>query len=413
MWGGKIELAMEKLNIRGFLTYLERVDRSLLSLLSHFRVEERNGKILLITEDRKVKEEYGEKLLRCLGNGLRGKVEILLEEEEGEGQGENLVEGLSGRFSFDSFVVGEGNRLAYEVAREVAENPGRVYNPLFIYGSVGLGKTHLLQAIGNFCASRGMSVIYRSATDFSEEMVEAIKSGKIKGFRDRYRSVDLLLLDDVQFLSGKERTQVEFFNIFNHMFLNERQIVLASDRHPRELRDVSDRLISRFEGGVVVEICLDEVTKLEIIKRKLQELKLEVQDRIVELLMEQTSNNVRDIEGTIRGIKLRGVSHIKEKGRRSNDLEKVILYTAVHFGLKPEDLLGNKRSRKASRARQIAMYLCRRLTDASLIEIARAMGRKDHSTVIHGIKRIEEEMKRDRKLSHIVSFLEKHIGDRL
>ncbi len=405
---------MEELNIKAFLAYLERVDRSLLSLLSHFRVEERKGKILLIAENERAKEELEQRLLSRLGNGFRGKVELRLErEEEEKGTENNLVEGLNRRFSFDNFVVGEGNRLAYEVAREVAENPGRIYNPLFIYGNVGLGKTHLLQAIGNFCASRGMSVIYRSATDFSEEMVEAIKAGRIKDFRDRYRSVDLLLLDDVQFLSGKDRTQVEFFNIFNHMFLSEKQIVLASDRHPRELRDVSDRLISRFEGGVVVEVCLDEMTKLEIIKRKLQELKLEVQDRIVELLMEQTSNNVRDIEGTIRGIKLKGVSHIKEKGKRTNDLEKVILYTAVHFGLKLEDLLSNRRSRRASRARQIAMYLCRKLTNASLIEIARAMGRKDHSTVIHGIKKIEQEMKRDRKLSHIVSFLEKHIGDRL
>ena len=403
---------MAELNIKTFLTYLERVDRSLLTLLSHFRVEERNGKILLIAGDRRVKEELGRRLFSRLGNGFREKVELKLEEEEEE-ERRGFAEGLSRRFSFENFVVGEGNRLAYEVAREVAENPGRVYNPLFIYGNVGLGKTHLLQAIGNFCASKGMSVIYRSATDFSEEMVEAIKAGRIKEFRDRYRSVDLLLLDDVQFLSGKERTQVEFFNIFNHMFLNERQIVLASDRHPRELRDVSDRLISRFEGGVIVEVCLDEITKLEIIKRKLKELKLEVQDRIVELLMRQTSDNVRDIEGTIRGIKLRGISHIREKGRRTGDLEKIILYTALHFGLKPEDLLGNRRSKRASRARHIAMYLCRKLTDASLIEIARAMRRKDHSTVIHGIKKIEEEMRRDRKLSHIVSFLEKHIGDRL
>lgn len=404
---------MEKLNIKGFLTYIERLDRSLLKLLSHFRIEERNGKIILITGDRRIKEELGRELLSRIGEGLRGRVELLLEEEEGEGRARGVVKGLSGRFSFENFVVGEGNRLAYEVAREVAENPGKVYNPLFIYGSVGLGKTHLLQAIGNFCACRGMSVVYRSATDFSEEMVEAIKSGKIKEFRDSYRSVDLLLLDDVQFLSGKERTQIEFFNIFNTMFLSERQIVLASDRHPRELRDVSDRLISRFEGGIVVEIVLDEMTKLEIIKRKLQELKLEVQDRIVELLMGQTSNNVRDIEGTIKGIKLKGIQHVQVGLPRSSNLEKVILYTAAYFGLKREELLGDKRSRKASRARQVAMYLCRKLTDASLIEIARAMGKKDHSTVIHGIKKVEEEMKEDRKLRNIVSFLEKHIRDRL
>jgi len=255
--------------------------------------------------------------------------------------------------------------------------------------------------------------VYRSANDFSEEMVEAIKTGRTREFRESYRGIDLLLLDDIQFLSGKERTQIEFFNIFNHMYLSEKQIVLASDRHPRELKDVSDRLISRFEGGVVVEICLDELTKLEIIKRKLQELKIEVQDRIVESILKNTADNVRDIEGTIRGIKLRGVDHLKTKERGASDLEKIKLYTALHFGVKVEDLLGVSRSKKINRARQIAMYLCRKLTGASLIEIARAFNRKDHSTVIHGIKKIEDEKKRDRKLIQIVSFLEKHIGDRL
>ncbi len=409
---GKIVMAMGGVNIKTFLSQLERTDRTLLSLLSHFRIEEREGRILLITEDSLIRERFEKLLALKFGASFLSKVEVLLDKED-EGYKEINCEGLSGRYSFENFVVGEGNRLAYEASLEVAKNPGRVYNPLFIYGGVGLGKTHLLQAIGNLCARRGMQVVYKSANDFSEEMVDAVRSGRIREFRDRYRTIDLLLLDDVQFLSGKERTQIEFFNVFNYMFLSDRQIVLASDRHPRELKDVSDRLVSRFEGGIVVEVCLDELTKLEIIKRKLQELKVEVQDRIVELLMEQTSNNVRDIEGTIRGLKLRGVSHIKEKGIKQSDLEKIKLYTALHFGLKPEEMLSNRRSRKASRARHIAMYLCRKLTDASLIEIARAMGRKDHSTVIHGIKKIEEERRRDRKLNHIISFLEKHISSRL
>ncbi len=407
---------MEGVNIKTFLAYVEKVDRTLLTLLRNFRLEERNGKVLLITENPSMKEKMETLISEKIDNGFLKGVEVLLEREEEyltEGKESVKSECLNKRFSFDNFVVGEGNRLAYEVAREVAENPGTIYNPLFIYGGVGLGKTHLLQAIGNYSCSRGRVVIYKSASDFSEEMVDYLKAGKIKEFRNRYRNVDVLLLDDVQFLSGKERTQIEFFNIFNFMYLNEKQIVLASDRHPKELRDVSDRLVSRFEGGVVIEICLDEITKLEIIKRKLQELKIEVREKIVESLMEQTANNVRDIEGTIRSIKLKGFEHLKESKVKANDLEKIKIHVALHFGLKVEDLLGSRRSRKINRARHIAMYLCRKLTDASLIEIARAFNRRDHSTVIHGIKKIEEERKKDRKLNYILSFLEKHIGDRL
>ncbi len=404
---------MEGVTIKSFLAQIERLDRSLLTLLSKFRLEERGRKLYLFTEDPALKAELEGVLARLSSNGLFSGVVVELENQEGEIKQETKTEGLSAKYSFENFVVGEGNRLAYEVSLEVADNPGKVYNPLFLYGGVGLGKTHLLQAIGNRCASRGMRVVYRSANDFSEEMVESLKSGKIKEFRAKYREVDLLLLDDVQFLSGKERTQIELFNVFNQMFLSDRQIVFASDRHPRELRDISDRLISRFEGGVVVEICMDEITKLEIIKRKLQELRLEVQDRIVEALMEQTADNVRDIEGTIRGLKLRGVEHLKKKKAGSNELEKIKIYTALHFGVSVEELLGNKRSKKLSRARQIAFYLCRKLTDASLIEIARAFNRKDHSTVIYAIKKIEEDRKKDRKLNYIVGFLEKHIADRL
>ncbi len=407
---------MEGNNIKAFLSKVESLDRSLLKMLTKFHIEERQGKIHLTTEDKELLEFTKKLLLSKLGNSLTNLLVFHLDGSAGgsnEEEEPKQCEGLNRKYSFENFVVGEGNRLAYEVAREVALSPGKSYNPLFIYGGVGLGKTHLLQAIGNECASKGHSVVYKSANDFSEEMVQAIKTGKISDFRNRYRQVDVLLLDDVQFLSGKERTQIEFFNVFNFMFMKDKQIVLASDRHPRELRDVSDRLISRFEGGLVVEVCMDELTKLEIIKRKLQELRIEFQDKIVELILKQTSDNVRDIEGTIRSIKLQGIEHFKKKKIRGSEIDKVRIYTALHFGLKPEDLLANNRSRKINKVRHIAFYLCKRLTDASLIEIARAFNRKDHSTVIHGIKRIEEEKKKDRKLSYILSFLEKHIGDRL
>jgi len=401
---------MGGVRIKEFLAQLERMDRDALSLLKHFRLEERGGKILLITRDLSLKRRMEENLL-SLDGSVRNGIELIVEEEEEKGAGK--AEGLSDRFSFDNFVVGEGNRLAYEVALEVARRPGKVYNPLFIYGGVGLGKTHLLHAIGNACFLQNMKVVYTSSTDFSENMVEAIKEGRIKEFRDRYREVDVLLLDDVQFLSGKERTQIEFFNLFNHMFLSDKQIVLASDRHPKELRDVSDRLVSRFGGGLVVEIRLDRLTKLEIIRRKLRELGVGIGDEVAESLAKQVADNVRDIEGAVRVLKLGGSLPKKKRNFGTDTLEKIKTYTAVYFGVKPEDLLGNRRSKRMSKVRHITMYLCRKLTDASLIEIARAMGKKDHSTVIHAIRKVEEERRRDRKLNHILLFLEKHISSKL
>ncbi len=394
--------------IRDFLLSLEQFNRRVFLLLNKFRLFERNGKILLFTADEEASKLMKEAILSL---PKKFDIEIILEREEHkEEKRGNISEGLSKRYTFENFVVGEGNRLAYEVALEITEEPGKVYNPLFIYGGVGIGKTHLLQAIGNRCAERGLNVIYKSAIDFSEEMVEHIKNGKIKEFRDKYKNVDVLLIDDIQLLSGKERTQTEFFNIFNFLFMKEKQIVLASDRHPRELKDISERLISRFEGGVVVEIQLDEETKLEIIKRKLQELRIAVQEKIVRLIFEQTSDNVREIEGKIKSLKAGGLRTLRFQKDEEKPIKIIQKYVALHFGVSVEDILGDKRSAKVNKARRIAMYLARKLTDASLIEIARAFNRKDHSTVIHSIRKVEEEIKRDRKLSYILSFLEKQLS---
>ena len=400
----RIYTTMGGARINTFLSYIKTKDRSLLKILRHLKITEKNGRIYLTVPDPSKKEEL-ESILRVkLGDRLRENVVVVTGES-----GEDLRRsGISPRFTFENFIVGEGNRLAYEVARSVAENPGSLYNPFFLYGKVGLGKTHLLQAIGNFCVAKGLRVAYRSAGEFSEEMVESLREGRITEFRNRYRGVDVLLIDDVQFLSGKDRTQMELFNIFNHLYMRERQIVLASDRHPRDLKDVSDRLVSRFEGGVVVEITLDEVTKLEIIKRKLQELRIAVHDRIVRSIMETTGPSVREIEGAIRTIKIRGPEVLRPRGSKT-DLERIQEVVASYFGITKEELLGNGRSIRVSRSRRIAMYLCRRLTGASLIEIARAFQRKDHSTVIHSIRRVEEERKKDRKTDYILTFLEKQI----
>jgi len=397
--------------INRFLSLAEMRDRRILTLLRHFSLEEGGDKLILKTSD-PVHCESLKKLIFEKLTELSQHVTIVLEREVKDGKGKGTqsrkkqCEGLNPRYSFENFVVGDANRTAYQVAVDVAKGPGKIYNPFFLYGEVGLGKTHLLQAIGNYCRDKGLGVLYASASDFSEEMVEAFKKGKIRDFRNRYRSVDVLILDDVQFLSGKTRTQIEFFNIFNHMYLNERQIVLASDRHPRELKDVSDRLISRFEGGIIVEIELDRETKLKIIRRKLNELNMNLAEDSVRELAETTKDNVREIEGILKFIKVSGKIELKALPSTNGHFESIIELVTTQFGVSKGDLVGKGGSRRVNRARHVAMYLCRKLTDASLIEIARGFGRKDHSTVIYGIKRVEKERERDRKFRLLLDFLE-------
>ncbi len=398
---------MGGISVRNLLSFLERKDKKLLLFLSKVRLKEESNKLLLITEDPVLKKRLEE--IFKLSDAPEG-VEVLLEGEEEKKDSEDLpfTEGLNPRYTFENFITGEGNRVAYEVARRIVEEPGKFYNPLFIFGKVGIGKTHLLQAIGNSALKRGYSVIYKTASDFSEEIVQALKGGSIEGLRKKYKAVDFLLIDDVQLLSGKVRTQTELFNIFNHLVLKDKQVVLASDKHPKQLRDIPERLVSRFAGGVVLEIRLDPVTKLEIIKAKLKELKVEVEDRLLQTLMESVPDNVREIEGAIKSFKISGEVPVKEE---VSSIEKVISAVASHFGLSAQDLKGSSRSRRVSQARQVAMYILRKVFKASLPEIARTFS-KDHSTVIHAIRKVEEERRRSRKFDNILCFLEKNLSSK-
>ncbi|HEK25496.1 MAG TPA: AAA family ATPase, partial [Hydrogenobaculum sp.] len=212
-------------------------------------------------------------------------------------------EGISSKYTFDNFIVGKQNEVAYRASLEVATDENSIYNPLFIYGKVGSGKTHLLQAIGNRAYSLGRSVIYISMNDFTEEMVYYLKAGNIISFREKYKGVDILLIDDIQFLSGKERTQMELFNIFNYLFQYNKHIVFASDKHPRDIKDISERLVSRFEGGLLVETSIDDQIKLSIIKQKIQIYGLNVDERLISYIKDNTTNNAREIEGLVLQIK--------------------------------------------------------------------------------------------------------------
>ena len=394
------------MEIQTIIKTLESADAFAREFLKKFEVSKEDGKVVFIAPSKEYKEWLETLLLTLEDGNIKEKVEVLQKEESEASKAQTIEQDfLNPKYNFENFIVGEGNRFAYEIAKEIIENPGYLYNPVFIYGSVGTGKTHLLQAIGNEAKKRGYKVIYSSANDFAEEMVSSLKEGRINEFRNKYKSVDILLLDDVQFLSGKERTQIEFFNIFNTLYLLEKQIVLASDRHPQQLKGVSDRLVSRFEGGILVEIELDISTKLKIIKEKLKTFGVEPKKEIIEYLLHNTKN-VREIEGKIKLIKLRGFEELPEK-KEKNSLEKILEFVANYYALNVEDLLSDKRTKKITEAKQIAMYLCRKVCSASLIEIARTFKKKDHTTVIHAIRKVEEKKAKDRKFKHLVAFLEK------
>ncbi|NPB06252.1 MAG: ATP-binding protein [Aquificae bacterium] len=382
------------MELSGLVKALKRLDAEAERLLSRFEVVKRGGKLALVAPSAE----------------LKSWLEFLLQEAELES--EVLVsvrpEGLKREFTFESFVVGRANALAFEAAREVARRPGGSFNPLFIYGGVGTGKTHLLQAIGNEAVLWGYRVVYVSTPEFAEEMVEQLKKGRISVFRRKYRSADFLLLDDVQFLAGKERTQAELFTLFNALYLRGGQVVLASDRPPEELKGVSERLVSRFEGGLAVEVGLDEEVKRELAVRLLKEAGLEPDEERVAFLVE--SGNARQMAGKVKLLKVKGKEALVRKAGGSP--ERLVAFVAGYYGLGAAELLSERRSRRVSEAKQVAMYLCRKVLGASVIEIGRVFG-KNHSTVVHAIKRVEERRKRDRRFDRLVAFLEKQAGERL
>ncbi|MGC9286742.1 MAG: chromosomal replication initiator protein DnaA [Hydrogenobaculum sp.] len=332
-------------------------------------------------------------------------------------------EGISSKYTFDNFIVGKQNEVAYRASLEVATDENSIYNPLFIYGKVGSGKTHLLQAIGNRAYSLGRSVIYISMNDFTEEMVYYLKAGNIISFREKYKGVDILLIDDIQFLSGKERTQMELFNIFNYLFQYNKHIVFASDKHPRDIKDISERLVSRFEGGLLVETSIDDQIKLSIIKQKIQIYGLNVDERLISYIKDNTTNNAREIEGLVLQIKAKGVSILEAYNFATNSatgldqrmpntskpkeisIDKIKKAVANYFNVSMDIFNKSYKNKKYATAKHIAIFLSREFTGFSLAEIAKAFNIKSHSSVNHSIKKIEKEVKEDKAIQYSVSSL--------
>ena len=333
------------------------------------------------------------------------------------------VEGLNPRYTFDTFVVGSANQFAQAACQAVAELPSRAYNPLFIYGGVGLGKTHLLHAVGHQAAKlfAGLSVVYLSSERFTNELINAIRYDRTAEFRARYRTIDLLLIDDIQFISGKERTQEEFFHTFNDLYESRKQIILSSDCSPKDIPEIEERLRSRFEWGLIADIQPpDFETRVAILKKKAAVERVHLEDDVAYLIAGRIKSNIRELEGSLT----RMIAFCALTGREMGvdlaqevlaDLwgadEKVITIEQIQrkvgeqFGIKVADQKAKSRTQAVAFPRQIAMYLARQLTHASLAEVGRAFGGKDHTTVLHAVDKIQSLLQEDPKLRKTVDGL--------
>jgi len=315
--------------------------------------------------------------------------------------------GMNPRYIFDTYVVGAGNRLAHAACLAVAEKPARAYNPLFLYGGVGLGKTHLLHAIGNACFQRGLNVLYVSSEEFTNDMITAIRTHTNQAFRDKYRSADVLLVDDIQFIAGKESTQEEFFHTFNTLHGQDKQIIVSSDRPPKSLITLDERLRSRFEWGLTADVQLpDFETRLAILRLKAERTGRQISDDILESIARRVQSNIRELEGALNRIiafaDLSGTSltpHLVEMAladllpqRTDVAPQKIIELVAKEWQTTVEALLGRDRSQKIVQPRQVAMYLLRKETDASLPQIGAVLGGRDHTTVMYSIDKITSDI---------------------
>lgn len=322
---------------------------------------------------------------------------------------------FSPRYSFAKFVSGNSNRMAFSAAQAVADNPGQIYNPLFLYSGVGLGKTHLLHAIGQQAARQGLKILYVSAEQFANEFISAIRSGATEDFRRRYRSRQLLLMDDVQFLNGKEQTQEAFFHTFNDLHTGSYQIVMTSDRPPKALTLTEDRLRSRYEWGLIADIQPPDLeTRIAILYAKADDLRVDLDPGIVELIAKRVQKNVRELEGSLNRvvayaqlmntpITLDSTSRLLDDmtldtARHAIDPERILEQVGRRYKVAAADLLGRNRSKTVALARQVAMYLLIYELELSPTEVGRLLGGRDHSTVIHGAGKINGELNEDNQL---------------
>jgi chromosomal replication initiator protein len=367
-------------------------------------------------------------LLEALGEAGQGDLRIVFEEIGEEAPisappaaAEREAPHLNPKYTFESFVVGSSNQFAHAAARAVAEIPSKSYNPLFIYGGVGLGKTHLMHAIGHYILAREkrLNVLYISTDRFINEMINAIRFDRLPSFRQKYRSIDVLLIDDIQFIAGKDRTQEEFFHIFNALHDAQKQIVISSDCPPRQIPTIEERLHSRFEWGLIADIQSPDIeTKVAILRKKAEAEKVELPENVALFIASKVRTNIRELEGSL----IRLIAYASLTGRdidlalaqetlrdllRTEDkpvtIEMIQKFVADHYSLKISELKAKNNSKSVAVPRQIAMYLTKSLTSSSLPEIGKEFGGKHHSTVIHSIRKIDDLRKQDPEFDRLIN----------
>jgi len=335
---------------------------------------------------------------------------------------------INGHYRFDNFVVGSNNRLAHAACMAVAENPSRAYNPLFLYGGVGLGKTHLLHAIGNTCQNTDLSVLYVSSEEFTNDLINAIRTHKTPAFRETYRKIDILLIDDIQFIAGKEATQEEFFHTFNTLHGQNKQLVISSDRSPKAMSTLEERLRSRFEWGLTADIQAPDIeTRLAILRSKAERAGRQVPADILELIARQVQSNIRELEGALNRVlaysDLTGVPLTLELAHHAladflpqgKDLQPDDVLKAVSnaFGISNDRLLGRERTREVALPRQVAMYLLREEGRVSLPKIGELIGGRDHTTVIYACQKVNNLMDTDDRLRRQVLQIREQLYGRV
>lgn len=334
---------------------------------------------------------------------------------------------LTPRYTFDAFVVGANNRLAHAAALAAVEKPAQAYNPLFIYGGVGLGKTHLLHAIGHACQANNLDVVYVSSEVFTNDLISAIRTRKTEAFRDKYRSPDVLLLDDIQFVAGKESTQEELFHTFNTLHSADKQLVISSDRPPKAMARLEERLQSRFEWGLIADIQPPDLeTRLAILQDKAEALSVTIETDVLDMIAYYIRNNIRELEGALNKV----VAYSQLMGGQPNvqlaemalsdlinraanlSIQDISAAVADYYGITLDDLVSPSRSRKIARPRQLAMYLAREETDSSLPQIGRALGNRDHTTVLYGCGKIGDLMETNPSLRREVLEIKARLFER-
>ncbi len=343
------------------------------------------------------------------------------------------VPGLNPKYTFDTFVVGSNNKFAHAASLAVAESPGEIYNPLFLYGGVGLGKTHLMHSIAHFIVERNpqAKILYVTSETFTNEVIEAIRNGNntvaMTKFREKYRNIDVLLVDDIQFIIGKDATQEEFFHTFNSLHGDGKQIILTSDRPPKDMATLEERIRSRFEWGLMADIqSPDYETRIAILRKKQEMDGYVVDDDVIEYIAKNVKSNIRELEGSLNkvvalaNLEKREINlELAEKAlidiispneKKVVTPESIINIVAEHFDITVEEIKGDKRAKKIAYPRQIAMYLCREMTSANLQSIGALMGGKDHTTILHGARKIEEEVKNSETTQNLIALLKKKIN---